>query len=42
MTFLATVAFDLGSVTTVLLIPAVEVVAIITASVIYMYKRRGF
>jgi hypothetical protein len=42
LTFLATVALDLRSVTTALLIPAVEVVAIITASVVYMYKRRGF
>lgn len=42
LTFLATVALDVRTVATAFLIPAIEIVVIMTASVVFTYKRRGF
>jgi hypothetical protein len=40
LTFLVIVALDVHTPAVALLIPAVEGVAIFTASIVYMYKRR--
>lgn len=42
LTFLVFVALDVRSVAVTLLVPAAEAVVIFTASIVYMYKRRGF
>jgi hypothetical protein len=42
VTFLVIVALDVRNAAAALLLPAVVIIAIYTASIVYMYKRRGF